>query len=79
MQVVPNWRQAWRWLSLHALVATGALPSLWLALPPEWRAAVPASWLASASVVMALLGIVGRLTQSAPPATSTTPSDEVKS
>jgi hypothetical protein len=63
MKLDPNWRQSWRWLSVHALAATGALPGVWLTLPDDWRAAVPAGWLAVATVITAALGVYGRLVQ----------------
>ena len=40
-ELVPNWKRAWRWLSVHALAITGVLPGIWLTLPDDWRAAVP--------------------------------------
>lgn len=63
LELVPNWKLAWRWLSVHALAVTGVLPGVWLTLPDDWRAAVPAGWLATATVITASLGVYGRLVQ----------------
>lgn len=60
-ELVPNWKRAWRWLSVHALAVTGMLPGVWLTLPDDWRASVPAGWLAIATLVTAGLGVYGRL------------------
>ena len=62
-ELVPNWKRAWRWLSVHALAVTGMLPGVWLTLPDDWRASVPVGWLAIATVVTAGLGVYGRLVQ----------------
>ena len=61
MRLVRDWRQAWRWLSVQALAISAAVPGAWLAIPEEWRAAMPAEWLAGAAVVIGLMGIIGRL------------------
>jgi len=65
-ELVPNWKRAWRWLSVHALAITGALPGIWLNLPADWRAAVPAGWLAVITLVTATAGVYGRLIDQSP-------------
>ena len=65
-ELVPDWKRAWRWLSVHALAITGALPGIWLSLPADWRAAVPAGWLAIATLVTAAGGGYGRLIDQTP-------------
>lgn len=65
-ELVPDWKRAWRWLSVHALAITGALPGIWLSLPADWRAAVPAGWLAVATLVTAAVGVYGRLIDQTP-------------
>ena len=31
-ELVPDWKRAWRWLSVHALAVTGMLPGVWLTI-----------------------------------------------
>jgi hypothetical protein len=61
MKPVKNWRQSWRWFSVHAMALQGAVAGAWLAVPDDMRAAVPADWLAVAAVVLTVLGVAGRL------------------
>lgn len=63
LKLVPDWRRSWRWISVHALAITGALPGVWLTLPDDWRSTVPAAWLAGVTVITAVAGIYGRLVQ----------------
>lgn len=65
-QLVPDWKRAWRWLSVHALAITGALPGIWISLPADWRAAVPAGWLAVVTLITAGMGVYGRLIDQTP-------------
>lgn len=61
MKLVHNARRAWRWFSVQALTVQGAAAASWLAVPEDLRAAVPPAWLAGAALVLALLGLAGRL------------------
>jgi polyferredoxin len=63
MKLVDNWRQAWKWVSIHALWVAGVLPSVWESLPHRWQDIVPVNVLAIATGVTAVIGIVGRLVQ----------------
>ena len=49
MKLVPNWRAAWKWLSIQLI----ALAAVWESLPPEAIAAIPDPW--SGRVTLALL------------------------
>lgn len=61
MKLVKNARNAWTWFSVQADVLAIAGASAWLAVPDDMRAAVPAKWLAVGAIVLAVLGIIGRL------------------
>lgn len=61
MKLVKNAGQAWRWFSVQADAVAIAGAGAWLAIPDDMRAAVPADWLAVGAIVLAVLGIVGRL------------------
>lgn len=70
--LIPNWRRAWRMVSVQCMAMAGALQGLyealhagWLALPPEVQQtliqSVPAKTVHYATALLMLLGIVGRL------------------
>lgn len=65
MKLVSNWKEAWRWNSMQALVAIAALPAIWSQLPPDVRlylaSFVPPQWHPLILTVIALVGAVLRL------------------
>lgn len=61
MSIDPNWRQAWRWLSIHAMTLGLAVSAAWVAIPDDLRASVPGWSAASLTGVLMVLGILGRL------------------
>lgn len=61
MKLVPNAKQAWRWLSVQAMALQGAVAGAWLVVPDDMRASVPSEWLAACAVVLTVLGVAGRL------------------
>lgn len=60
MKLVDDARQAWRWFSIWALGALGALPVIWTQIPPESQALIPPEWRPWVLLVIALAGIAGR-------------------
>lgn len=61
MQLVSNWKKAWRWFSMQAMVIAGAVQGTWIALPDDLRSSVPIEWVSSATLGLMVLGAVGRL------------------
>lgn len=66
MKIDPEWRQAWRWLSIHAMALALAVSAAWLAIPADLRAMVPAWSAASLTGALMVLGILGRLVKQKP-------------
>lgn len=61
MKLVEDWKDAWRWLSVRAMVLALALQAGWNMLDDAQRASLP-SWLVTALTGGVLaLGIAGRL------------------
>jgi hypothetical protein len=61
MELIPNWRDAWRWFSVQALIVIAALPVIWSALPPDTKALVPEGWEPWIFFALAIAGVIGRL------------------
>lgn len=61
MKLVPDWRSAWRWLSVQALAVIALLPVVWPTLPPQVTGWVPEEWRPWIIVLLAVGGIAGRL------------------
>lgn len=61
MKLVPNVGRAWRWFSVQAMVLATAVQGAWLALPADMKATVPDRLVMAATIVLLVLGVVGRL------------------
>lgn len=61
MRLVRNWRQAWKWYSVHIMIAIVALPEIWGYFPPEWKAALPPNFLALAMSFLGGSALVARM------------------
>lgn len=61
MKLVANWRNAWRWFSMHCLILAGAIPCAWDGLPDDIKQHIPPSWMGAISAAVAISGVVGRL------------------
>jgi len=61
MQLIDNWRKAWRMFSVQALALLAALPAVWMTLPEDIKLMVPADWTKYLMIAIALGGLVGRL------------------
>lgn len=61
MKLDPNWRQCWRWISVHCMTLALAVQGAWLAVPDDLRALVPAWAGYAVTAVLLVAGIAGRL------------------
>lgn len=61
MNLIPNWRRAWRMFSVQDQAAAIAAIAGWQALPDDLRAMVPQSVAVGMAIALLVLGIVGRL------------------
>lgn len=41
MKIVPNWKNGWKWLSVHLMVLGGAIQGAWVAFPDSMRSFLP--------------------------------------
>jgi ABC-type uncharacterized transport system permease subunit len=60
MTIIPDWRRAWRWFSVQALVVLAALPLVWSTLPADLRAYLPDGWEPYVLLAVAIGGLAGR-------------------
>jgi protein-S-isoprenylcysteine O-methyltransferase Ste14 len=61
MKFVENWKEAWKWFSVQALVVLAALPLVWTALPADAKRLLPDGWEPWVLFGLALAGLIGRL------------------
>ena len=58
---IPEWRSSWRMFSQIAFVVAGALQGAWLVLDAQQKASIPSEWVTILTLVIIVLGFVGRL------------------
>ena len=61
MTLIPDWRQCWRWTSMHAMAGAIVVQGAWQVLDSDMRASIPAALVRGLTVGLLVLGIVGRL------------------
>lgn len=60
-RLIPNWRKAWRMLSIQAQTAALAVIGAWQAVPDDMRTVVPPWAVLSLAMALLVAGIIGRL------------------
>lgn len=68
MQLVSDWRQCWRWLSVHAMGYAIIVQGAWQVIDADMRASLPEVWVRALTIALLVLGIVGRLVDQPPKA-----------
>lgn len=66
MQLVSDWKSAWKFYSTRAMSLALIAQSVWLGLPAEMRESIPPKWMALATIAMLVLGILGRFIKQSP-------------
>lgn len=61
MKLVDNWKQCWKWYSMHPQWVQTAAVGTWVNMPGDWRAAFPAKYLVVLCASMMVIGMLGRL------------------
>ena len=60
MKIIRNWRSRITDYSTVALAVSAATVALWSTLPADWLQFLPTSWVARATGVVSLFGLVGK-------------------
>jgi amino acid transporter len=63
VKLIPNWRKAWRMVSMVAMAVTNSGLLAWAAMPTELRDHIPVTWVVAFACAMLCVGMVGRLFQ----------------
>lgn len=66
MKLVANWKQAWRWSSMHAMTAAGAIQGAWLAIPDDMKRHIPTVLVGGITIGLLVFGLAGRLRDQTP-------------
>lgn len=60
MKLIDNWRSTLKAYSTWALGAVVTIPTVWLQVPDELKALIPAQGMAKITVLVAVAGLIGR-------------------
>jgi hypothetical protein len=71
MKIVSNWKESYKWVSVHCMAIAGALSALstyviteWNSFPPEWQQIIlhyyPEAVVFKIISVLSIFGIIGR-------------------
>jgi hypothetical protein len=63
---VPDWRQAWRWFSVRAMVLAIAIQTAWELAPLDLKTKIPPEWMPYITILVLTAGILGRLVNQSP-------------
>ena len=66
LKPVPDWRQAWRWLSIQFPVINTAFLATWALLPAKFQDSLPLPWVLGIAIALLVLGVAGRLIDQTP-------------
>lgn len=61
VQLVEDWRKAWRWFSVNAMVLAAAIQGAWLQIPDDMKASIPPALVSYSTIALLVLGVLGRL------------------
>lgn len=66
MKLIDNAGRAWRFVSMQAMAAAIGLLGAWQWLPDDLKASIPHEWVTYTSIVLLVLGMVGRMVKQEP-------------
>ena len=61
--LIPNWRRAWRMLSVQCMTLAAAIQGTWPLMPEDMKATLHPSVVHWVSLALLIAGIAGRLVQ----------------
>ncbi len=65
MKLIDDWKQAYRWFSVHILLVIAAIPGAWDLLPSDMKSMLP-HWVIYTITGLAFAGILGRVVNQTP-------------
>ncbi len=73
MKLVDNWKQCWKWLSLHCMISATTIQALvaaikegWISIPDDLKSLVPHNLATIITIILLALGIIGRFINQTP-------------
>lgn len=61
MNLIQDWKQAWKWASMNCMVGATALQGAWMYVPDDLKADLPHNLVHWLTILLLVLGVGGRL------------------
>lgn len=61
MKLVDEWKQCWKWLSVHCMTLGAAIQGAWLYIPEDMKQSMPPQLVTVVTIALLALGVFGRL------------------
>jgi len=61
MKLVFNWKDSWKWFSVHCMSLAAALQGTWMFIPTDLKGNVPDEVAATITVGLLVFGLIGRI------------------
>jgi len=61
LKLIEDWRNAWRWFSVNAMLLAAAIQGAWLQVPDDMKATLPPHVVSYSTIVLLVLGVLGRI------------------
>lgn len=65
-ELVSDWKQAWRWLSMNIMALAASLQLTYMALPDEMKASIPQEVVGIITTLLLVSGMIGRVINQTP-------------
>lgn len=66
-ELIPDWKHAWKWVSMNCMAVALAIQGTWLSIPEDMRDHLPNHIASISTAILLILGIAGRLVQQPKP------------
>jgi hypothetical protein len=67
MKLIDEWKTAYRMFSVQAMAIAGAIQGVWVTLPDDMKAALPATAVHYLTMALLVFGVIGRLVSQSKP------------
>lgn len=61
MKLVKDWKECWKWFSVHCMVVATAVQGAWMFIPADLKSNLPTELAVILTLALLVLGLIGRL------------------
>ena len=61
MKLVDDFKDAWKWFSVQAMVMAGAIQGAWIFIPEDMKSSIPPNIVQGVTIALLVFGVTGRI------------------